>query len=100
MPFKGMSCLELWQPFCSMERNYLCNVGGRYYEKRYNEIILNFGSVVQEEMSSKIFLIYSYCGPPFQWSETIYAFLKEGIMRNIHVKLYEIKTSGSGGDVF
>ena len=29
----------------------------------------------------------------------MYAVLKEGIMRNIHVKLYEILTSGSGGDV-
>ena len=30
---------------------------------------------------------------------TIYAILKEGIMGNIHVKIYEIWTSGSGGDV-
>ena len=28
-----------------------------------------------------------------------YAILKEGIMGNIYVKLYEILTSGSGGDV-
>ena len=28
-----------------------------------------------------------------------YAILKEGIMGNIHVKLYEIWTSGTGGDV-
>ena len=28
-----------------------------------------------------------------------YALLKEGIMRNIHAKLYEIWTSGSEGDV-
>ena len=34
-----------------------------------------------------------------QWSGTIYAILKEGIMGNIHVKFYEIWTSGSGGDV-
>ena len=34
-----------------------------------------------------------------QWSGTIYAILKEGIMGNIHVKLYEIWTSGSGGYV-
>ena len=31
-------------------------------------------------------------------SGTIYAILKEGIMGNIHLKLYEIWTSGSGGD--
>ena len=35
-------------------------------------------------------------GPPVQWSGTIYAIFKEGIMGNIHVKLYEIWTSGSG----
>ena len=57
-----------------------------------------FWSVFQEEMSFKRFLICS-SGPPVQWSQTIYAILKEGIMRNIHVKLYEIWTSGSGGDV-
>ena len=34
-----------------------------------------------------------------QWSGTIYAILKEGIIGNIHVKLYEIKTRGSGVDV-
>ena len=50
-------------------------------------------------MSFKRFLIWSSDGPPVQWSETIYANLKKGIMENIHVKLYEIWTSGSGGDV-
>ena len=29
----------------------------------------------------------------------MYAILKEGIMGNIHVKLYGIRTSGSKGDV-
>ena len=43
--------------------------------------------------------IWSSVDPPVQWSGTIYAFLKEGIMGNIRVKLYEIRTSGSGGDV-
>ena len=47
-------------------------------------------------MSFKKFLILSSGGPPVQWSGTIYAILKEGIMGNIHVKLYEIRTSGSG----
>ena len=50
-------------------------------------------------MSFKIFLIWSSGGPPVQWSRTIYTILKEGIMGNSHVKLYEIITSGSGGDV-
>ena len=50
-------------------------------------------------MSFKRFLIWSSGDPPVQWSGTIYAILKEGTMGNIHVKLYEIRTSGSGGDV-
>ena len=48
-------------------------------------------------MLFKRFLIWSSGDPPVQWSQPIYAILKEGIMGNIHVKLYEIRTSGSGG---
>ena len=50
-------------------------------------------------MSFKRVLIWSSGGPPVQWSEIIYAILKEGIMENIHVKFYVIWTSGSEGDV-
>ena len=50
-------------------------------------------------MSFKKFLIWSSCDPPSQWSGTIYAILKEDFMENIHVELYEIRTSGFGGDV-
>ena len=50
-------------------------------------------------MSFKRFLIWSSGGPPVLWRGTIYAILKEGIMGNIHVKLYEIWTKGSEGDV-
>ena len=39
---------------------------------------------------------WSSGGPPVRWSETIYAILKDGIMGNIHVKLYEIWTNVSG----
>ena len=59
---------------------------------------MTLGPVVQE-MLFKRSLILSSGGPPVQWSRTIYAILKEGIMGNIHMKLYEIWTSGSGGDV-
>ena len=51
-------------------------------------------------MPFKRFLIWSSGGPPVRWIGTIYAILKEGVMGNIHVKLYEIWTIGSGGDVF
>ena len=50
-------------------------------------------------MSFKRFLFWNSGGLPVQWSGTIYAILKEGVMGNIQVKWYEIKTSGSGGDV-
>ena len=36
---------------------------------------------------------------PVQWSKSNYATLKEGIIGNIYVKLYEIKISGLRGDV-
>ena len=47
-------------------------------------------------MLFKRFLIWSSGGPPVQWSGTIYAILKEGIMGNFLVKLSEIWTNGSG----
>ena len=50
-------------------------------------------------MSFKRFLIWSCGGSPVRWSGTIYAILEEGVMGNIHVKLYEILTSGSGNVV-
>ena len=46
-------------------------------------------------MLFKRFLIWSSGGPRVHWSGTIYAILKEGIMGNIHVKLYEIWVNGS-----
>ena len=45
------------------------------------------------------FLIWNSDCPPVWWSGTIYAILKEGIIGNIHVKLFEIWTRGSVGDV-
>ena len=55
--------------------------------------------MVQEQILFKRFLIWSSGSPSVRWSGTIYAILKEGIMGNIHVKLSEILTSGSGVDV-
>ena len=43
MPFKGIPYLELWQPFCLAERKYLCNLGRRYTEEQFCEIILYLG---------------------------------------------------------
>ena len=41
--FKGISYLELWQPFCSVEHNHLRNFGRGYQEEQFCEIILNLG---------------------------------------------------------
>ena len=51
------------------------------------------------QMSFKRFLIWSSGSPPGQWSRTFNTLLKEDIMGNIHVKLYEMWTSGSGGNI-
>ena len=47
---------------------------------------LDFGPVAQEEMSLKIFLIWSPGGPCVRWSRVIYVILEEGIIGNLHVK--------------
>ena len=50
-------------------------------------------------MSFEIFLIWNSGGPCVFWSRTIYAILVEDINVNLHVKSFEIWTSGSGRDV-
>ena len=41
-------------------------------------------------MSFKRFLVWRSGFPPVRWSRTIYAILKEGIIGNIYVKLFQI----------
>ena len=41
MLFKDISYLELWQPLCSVDWNYLCNFGRVHHEEQICEIILN-----------------------------------------------------------
>ena len=40
-------------PFCSAERNHLCNFNRGYPEEQVCEIILKFGSMVQDKMLFK-----------------------------------------------
>ena len=47
--FKGISYLELWQPFCSEERSHLCNFDRGYYEEQFCEIILNLDQWVRRK---------------------------------------------------
>ena len=41
MPFKDISYLELWQPFCLAERNHSCDFSRGYQEEQIFEITLN-----------------------------------------------------------
>ena len=50
---KNISYLELWWPFCSVQRNHFCYFGEGHYDKQFCEIHLEFGPVVQEEMPFK-----------------------------------------------
>ena len=97
--FKGISYLDIWQPFWSTECNHLCYCGRGYFEEQFCENYFEFVSVVQEQILFKRFFIWSSGSPPVRRSGPINAILKEGITGNIHVKLCEIRTSGSGRDV-
>ena len=55
MLFKGISDLEPWQPFCSVERNHLCNFGRGYHEQ-FCGIILNLGQWFRRRCCLKGFL--------------------------------------------
>ena len=78
MQFKDISYLELWQPFCSAERNHLCILGKRCYEEQLCEIILNLDQVKEEMLFKDI----SYLG---LWQPFC---IVEDVMRNNSVKLF------------
>ena len=88
----------LWLPFCSAERNHLCNFGR---EEQFCEIILNLDQWFRRRCHLKdLNISYLELWQPscsVEWNHL--CSLKEGIMGNIHAKLYEIWTSGLGGDV-
>ena len=91
MPFKGISYLDICQPFCSAECNYLCNFGRGYYEEQFCEIILN----LCRRFRSRCCLKISYL--ELWWPSSLVKLNHLCIYeRGHHVKLYEIWTSGSG----
>ena len=94
--FRGKCRLKVFLIWSSgspfVQRNHLCNFGRGYYEEQFCEIILNLGQWFKRYRLKDFFNWSSGRGP-------IYAILKEVIMGNIHVKLYEIWTRGSGGNV-
>ena len=95
--FKRYFYLELWWPFCSAERNHMCNFGRRHHYEQYCEIILNLDQWFKRRWRLKIFLFWSSGSPFVQRSGSICAILVEGIMRNNSVNLCWIWASGSGG---
>ena len=92
MQFKDISYLELWQLLCSAEQNHFCNFGRGCYEEQFREVILNLGQWVRR-CGLKDSLSGALAALLFG-DETMYAILKEGIIGNIHVKYFEIWTSG------
>ena len=76
----------------------MCNFGRGYYEEHFCEIILNSGKWFRRRYRLKDFLSRALAALLFGGGNHL-CNLKEGIMVNIHVKLYDIWTSGLGGDV-
>ena len=89
MLFKDISYLELWWPFCSAERNHLCNFGRGYHRDQFCEIILNLDQWFRCCFKFR-FLIRSSGSPHVRRRGTINAILLEGIIGNSHVKLFKI----------
>ena len=87
MSFNDISYRELWRPLVQRSVT-ICAILVKCIKRNNSLKLLEFGPVVQEEMLVKVFLIWSSGSPSVQWSGTTYAILKEGIMGNIHAKLF------------
>ena len=91
MSFEDTSYLELWQPLCSVDWKHLCNLGGRHQEEHYCTIEFrpkgSTGNAFKGIFLSGALAALLFSGAkPFKvsWGKSL---------------LYEIWTSGSGGDV-
>ena len=87
IPFKGISYLELWQPFCYTEQNHLCNVFRGYYEEQFCEIILNSDQWFRR-CHLKDYLFGALAALKFSGAKQFCAILKESVMGDIHVLSY------------
>ena len=76
MPLKGISYLDIWQPFCSAEWKNLSNFGRVYYEEQFCEIILNFGQWFGSRWCLKYFLSGALVAPLFDGAEPFMQFWK------------------------
>ena len=82
MLFKSVSYLEAL--FSGPE--LLVQFSRRYHEEQFCEIILNLDQRFRRICILKVFLIWSSYSPFVQRSETIFAIVEEGIIRNNSVK--------------
>ena len=57
MSFKGISYLELWCPFCSVEQNHLCNFGKGHNEEQFCEVVLNVDKRFRRKYNQNTFLV-------------------------------------------
>ena len=74
MPFKDISYLELWQPFCLAMQNHLCNFGREYQEEQFCKIILNLGQWFRGGCHLKDFLSGALAALLFGGAETFVQF--------------------------
>ena len=93
---EDISYLELWQPFCSVERNHLGNFGRGHYEEQFCEFILNLGKWFRRGHLSGA--LAASCS--MEWNHLCNFERGHGPMGNINVKLNEIWTSGSGDVIY
>ena len=96
--FEDISYLELWWPFCSAEQNNLCNFNRGHYEVHFYKSISSLGQWFKRRCRLKD-CYWELWRPSCSVEQNRLCNLKEGSIGNTHVKLYEIRTSGLGGDV-
>ena len=79
MPFKCISYLDIWQHFCSVESNCLCNFSRGYYEEHFCEIISNLGQWFSSRCCLKEFLSGALAALLFGGAEQFMQFCKRAL---------------------
>ena len=69
MSFKDISYLEVWRPFCSAERNHLCNFSRGYLEEQFCDIIFNLDQWFRRRFRLKDFLCGALAALVFSGAE-------------------------------
>ena len=75
MTFKDISYMELCRPFCSGERNHLCNFGRGFYEEQFCEIIFDLIFDLDQWFRRCLLKIFLISGSPlFSGAESFVQF--------------------------